>query len=49
MTPLSVEPCTLALFGALGIHVFFARFFDLGAWRARALGILRFFSWRRDR
>jgi ubiquinone biosynthesis protein len=37
------------LFGALGVHVLFARFFDLDLWRRRFLGVLRFFSWRRDR
>jgi ubiquinone biosynthesis protein len=35
------------LFGALGIHVFFARFLDFRAWRNRFLGVVRFFSWRR--
>lgn len=39
----------VVLFGALGIHVFFARFLDLRAWRRRLLALLRFFSWRRDR
>ncbi len=39
----------VSLFGALGIHVLFARFLNLAAWRRRALGFLRFFSWRRDR
>ncbi len=39
----------LGLFGALGIHVFFARFLDFALWRRRALAVLRFFSWRRDR
>jgi hypothetical protein len=39
----------LALFGALGIHVFFARFLNFALWRRRALAVLRFFSWRRDR
>ena len=38
----------VSLFGALGIHVLFARFLDLGAWRRRAVGLLRFLSWRRD-
>jgi ubiquinone biosynthesis protein len=38
----------VGLFGALGIHVFFARFFDLRAWRRRIMGVFRFFSWRRD-
>ncbi len=36
------------LFAALGIHVFFAQFLDLGAWRRRILGVVRFLSWRRD-
>lgn len=36
-----------ALFGALGIHVFFARYFNLNLWRRRAMGVVRFFSWRR--
>lgn len=39
----------VALFGALGIHVFFARFLDLRAWRRRLFAVVRFFSWRRDR
>jgi ubiquinone biosynthesis protein len=35
------------LFGALGLHVFFARYLSLSFWR-RILGrIVRFFSWRR--
>ena len=38
----------VALFGALGIHVFFARFLDLRAWRRRFMALLRFFSWRRE-
>lgn len=38
-----------SLFGALGIHVLFARFLDFSSWKRRALGLLRFFSWRRDR
>ncbi len=37
------------LFGALGVHVLFARFFDLDMWRRRIMSVLRFFSWRRDR
>ena len=37
------------LFGALGIHVLFARFLDFSSWRRRLVGLLRFFSWRRDR
>ena len=38
----------VTLFGALGIHVFFANFLDLRSWRARVFGLVRFFSWRRD-
>ncbi len=37
----------LGLFGALGLHVFFAGFLDLSAWRRRFMTLLRFFSWRR--
>lgn len=37
-----------ALFGALGIHVFFARFLGLTAWTRRFAGVVRFFSWRRS-
>jgi ubiquinone biosynthesis protein len=37
------------LFGALGVHVLFAWMFDLEMWRRRILGVLRFFSWRRER
>ncbi len=36
------------LFGVLGVHVLFARFFDLDMWRRRFLSVLRFFSWRRE-
>jgi len=39
----------VGLFGALGIHVLFARFLDIRAWRRRIFAVLRFFSWRRDR
>lgn len=39
----------MALFGALGVHVLFARFLNLRAWRNRIFGVFRFFSWRRDR
>jgi hypothetical protein len=35
------------LFGALGIHVFFARFLSLGYWQRLFMGVLRFFRWRR--
>jgi ubiquinone biosynthesis protein len=38
----------VSLFGALGIHVFFSGFLDIRSWRARAYGVVRFFSWRRD-
>jgi ubiquinone biosynthesis protein len=38
----------LSLFGALGIHVVFARFLGLRAWRNRLLAFIRFFSWRSD-
>lgn len=38
-----------SLFGALGLHVLFARFFDLDMWRRRFMAVVRFFSWRRDR
>ncbi len=37
-----------SLFGALGIHVFFARFLSLHYWRSWAWSILRFFRWRRS-
>jgi ubiquinone biosynthesis protein len=37
-----------SLFGALGVHVLFARFFDLDMWRRRLMGVIRFFSWRRE-
>ena len=36
-----------ALFGALGIHVIFARYLSVRFWRQKFLGIVRFFSWRR--
>lgn len=36
------------LFGALGVHVLFARFMSLTYWRRRFLSVLRFLSWRRD-
>jgi ubiquinone biosynthesis protein len=38
----------LGVFGALGIHVFFARFLSLGYWQRLFLSVLRFFRWRRD-
>jgi ubiquinone biosynthesis protein len=38
----------LALFGALGIHVFFARYLSLGYWRRLVLSVFRFLRWRRD-
>ncbi|MFK7926627.1 MAG: ABC1 kinase family protein, partial [Myxococcota bacterium] len=34
------------LFGALGIHVFFARFISLSFWRGVVAGFFRFFSFR---
>ncbi|MEZ4323059.1 MAG: AarF/UbiB family protein [Myxococcota bacterium] len=37
----------LVMFGFLGFHVLFARWLDLGMWRRRFWGVLRFFSWRR--
>lgn len=37
------------LFGALGIHVFFARFLSLTFWRRALGGLLSFFSWRKRR
>lgn len=37
----------LGLFGALGVHVFFARFLDLRVWRNRFVALLRFLTWRR--
>lgn len=37
-----------SLFGALGVHVLFARFFDLDMWRRRLMSLIRFFSWRRE-
>jgi len=36
-------------FGALGIHVLFARYLALRFWRRQIMRILRFFSWRRTR
>lgn len=39
----------IALFGALGVHVLFAHFLNLRAWRNRAVALMRFFSWRRDK
>jgi len=38
----------LGLFGALGIHVFFARFLSLGYWRRLLVSIFRFLRWRRE-
>lgn len=35
------------LFGALGIHVVFARFLGISAWLDRLRAVLRFLSWRR--
>lgn len=37
----------LSLFGALGIHVFFARFLSLSYWQRLFMGVFRFFRWRR--
>ena len=37
------------LFGALGIHVFFARFLALSFWQGVVRGFLRFFSFRKRR
>jgi hypothetical protein len=37
----------VGLYGALGIHVFFAGLLDIRGWRRRLVRILRFFSWRR--
>lgn len=36
------------LFGALGIHVFFAQFMSVGYWRRLFMGVFRFLRWRRD-
>ncbi|MEZ4237573.1 MAG: AarF/UbiB family protein [Myxococcota bacterium] len=36
-----------SLFGALGIHVFFARFLSIGYWQRLFLGVFRFLRWRR--
>ena len=38
----------IGLFGALGVHVLFARFMSLTYWRLRFAAVLRFLSWRRD-
>ena len=38
-----------ALFGALGVHVLFARFLNVRFWAVQARRVLRFFSWRRRR
>jgi ubiquinone biosynthesis protein len=37
------------LFGALGIHVFFATYLSLSFWRRAIGGMFRFFTWRRPR
>lgn len=37
----------LGLFGALGIHVIFARYLSLSYWQGVFLGMFRFFRWRR--
>jgi ubiquinone biosynthesis protein len=36
-----------SLFGALGIHVFFARFLSIGYWQRLFLGVFRFLRWWR--
>jgi ubiquinone biosynthesis protein len=36
-----------ALFGALGIHVFFAKYLSLTFWRRTIGGLFAFFTWRR--
>ncbi len=38
----------LSLFGALGIHVFFARFLSILYWQRLLISVLRFLRWRRD-
>jgi ubiquinone biosynthesis protein len=38
----------LALFGALGLHVFFAHFLSLGYWRRLLVSVFRFLRWRRE-
>jgi ubiquinone biosynthesis protein len=38
----------MGLFGALGLHVFLAGLVDLGAWRRRLVGFVRFFRLRRS-
>ena len=38
----------VGLFGALGIHVIFARYLDIRFWRGRVMSLIRFFSWRRS-
>ncbi len=38
----------LGLYGALGIHVFFAGLLDIRGWRRRLASLFRFFSWRRS-
>ena len=37
----------LALFGALGMHVLFARYLSIRFWRKQFVKVLRFFSWRK--
>jgi ubiquinone biosynthesis protein len=39
----------LSLFGALGMHVLFARYLSIRFWRKQTLRVMRFFSWRRRR
>jgi ubiquinone biosynthesis protein len=36
-----------SLFGALGIHVLFARYLSITFWRKQIVQLLRFFSWRK--
>jgi ubiquinone biosynthesis protein len=38
----------IGLFGALGVHVLFARFMSLGYWRRQLVTVLRFLSWRKS-
>jgi hypothetical protein len=38
----------LGLFGALGVHVIFARYLSLSYWQSIFLGMFRFLRWRRD-
>ncbi len=38
----------LSIFGALGVHVFFAPLLSLATWQRFLMGTLRFFRWRRE-